>query len=87
MPELTGPEPVPLVLTIDGVDFLIDVARLVPPSTSPAQLPAAMTRVAQGWLTRSEVVALTVIGGPSVLVNWRAVEFFEVRLPTEGDIP
>ena len=75
------PEVVPVVLTLDGTDFLVDVTRLVPPGTPPERLVAAVMRVAQGCLTRSEVVALRVVGGPSVLVNWRAVKVVGVRLP------
>lgn len=75
------PEPVPLLLTIDATTYLVDVAVWVPPSTPPERRARAMTMVVQGWLTRSDVVTLTVIGGPPLLANWRAIEFFEVRLP------
>lgn len=74
-------EPVPLVITLDGTDYLVDVARWVPPGTPSERRVRAMLMVVQGWLTRAEVVALPVIGGASVLVNWRAVTFFKVRLP------
>jgi hypothetical protein len=79
---VSGPvHPVPLVLTLDGVDHLVDAARWVSPDVPPAGRPAALTRVVQGWLTRADVVELPVVGGPPLLVNWRAVTFFAVRLP------
>jgi len=80
-PRCPMPEPVPLILVIDGTDHLVDVARWVSADVPPADRPYAMTKIVQGWLTRSDVVELPVIGGPPLLANWRAIEFFEVRLP------
>jgi len=74
-------EPVPLIVVIDGAEYLIDAAAWVPAGTPLEDRPAVMAAVVQGWLTRSEVVGLPLVGGSSMLTNWRAVELFEVRLP------
>lgn len=72
---------IPLVITIDGRDHLVDVSVWIDADVPVADRPKMMTRVVQGWLTRADVTELTVIDDAPLLVNWRSVEFFEVRVP------